>query len=186
MTLPIRKHASYIHWFWLCLLTFPGTSEAADQCVKLVFEDYCLGGSMSRQLEKTPTDMRPQVYGERKGVIFEMDNEKIYVMSYKGIIYKILHTFEPETQATLKDLRRRLERKYGRFEDRSEYPEETENKARHMSFIRRGEGELKNVWQLPDQQWRVELGWSRKLGVSVAYYMNELDELQKEAALKGL
>ncbi|MEN8180343.1 MAG: hypothetical protein ABFS39_17225 [Pseudomonadota bacterium] len=163
-----------------------GTSHAADQCVKLVFKDYCLGGGFSRQLEKTPSGMRPRINGERQGVIYEKDDEKIYVMSYKGIIYKVLHTFEPVTPAIMKDLRRRLQQKYGNYKDQSQYPDNTKNKARQISYIRRGEGELKNVWQPPGQPWRVELGWARKLGVSIAYYVNELDELQKEASLQGL
>ena len=175
-----------ILFFTLLLFGFSNAGFAADECVKRVFKDYCLGGSMSQQLEKTPTEMRPQTNGERSGVIFKKDNEKIYVMSYKGIIYKVLHTYEPVTPATMKDLRRRLQQKYGKFQDLSEYPEDTKNKARQVSYIRRGEGELKNIWQLPRQHWRVELGWTRKLGVSIAYYVNELDALQKEDARRGL
>ncbi len=173
----------------LCALFLYGFSSAgiaADECVQKVFKDYCLGGSMSQQLEKTPPDMRPQTNGERAGVIINADNEKIYVMAYKGIIYKVLHTYEPNTQNTMKDLRRRLQRQYGNYQDQSEYPDNTKNKSRQVSAIRRGEGEMKNVWQLPGQHWRVELGWTRKLGISVAYFVNELDALQKEVAWQGL
>lgn len=172
---------------FFCLLTASsGAVDAGEACLKQVFNDYCLGGSMTDQLERTPTKMHPQVNGERKGVIFHEDNEKIYVMAYRGMIYKILHTFEPETPATMRDLRRQLQRKYGKFEDQSEYPDETQNKARQISYIRRGEGELKHVWQRPDEPWRVELGWSRKLGISITYFVNELDEQQKAAAMQGL
>lgn len=179
----IRSGILFISLF---LLAFTGAGYAADECVKEVFKDYCLGGSMSRQLEKTPSMKRPQVNGEREGVIYEKDSEKIYVMAYKGIIYKVLHTYEPETPATMKDLRRRLQRKYGNYQDLSEYPDDTKNTARQFSHIHRGEGELKNVWQLPGQHWRIELGWNRKLGITVAYCLNELDQLQREAARQGL
>ncbi len=172
--------------FPLLLLFHNAPGFAAEECVRKVFKKYCLGGSLSQQLEKTPAEMRPQTHGERSGVIFSQDNEKIFVMSYKGIIYKVLHTYEPKTLATMKDLRRRLQRRYGNYQDLSEYPDNTKNKSRQISAIRRGEAELKNVWQLPGQHWRVELAWTRKLGISVAYYVNELDALQKEAARQGL
>ncbi|MCW8799472.1 MAG: hypothetical protein OQK71_00950, partial [Desulfobacter sp.] len=111
--------------------------------------------------------------------------DKIYVMAYKGVIYKVLHTYEPKTFSALKELRRRLQHTYGNFDDRSEYPENTKNKSRQISSIRRGEGELRNIWQLPGEPWRIELGWTRVLGIYVAYFVNQLDAEQKEAALQG-
>ena len=119
-------------------------------------------------------------------MIYQKDNEKTYVMAYKGIIYKIVHTFEPETLVTMKRLQRHLQREYGDYQDRSEYPEKTQNQSKQVGYIRRGEGVQRFVWQLPGQPWRVELGWARKLGINISYYVNELDELQEEAALKGL
>jgi hypothetical protein len=172
----------------LGLLCVPIIAVGAETplCIRQVFQDYCLGGTLTRQLEQNPVEMQPRSKGERRGVIYHKDNEKIYVMAYKGIIYKILHTFEPESLVTLRELQRHLQRKYGRYEDRSEYPEETQNKSRQVNYIRRGEGELRYVWQLPGHAWRVELGWTRRLGVTVTYFVNELDEMQEAATLQGL
>ena len=78
------------------------------------------------------------------------------------------------------------QRKYGNYKDQSEYSANIRSKSSQVSAIRRSEGEVKNVWQLPGQPWRVELGWTRKLGVSIAYYVNELDQQQKETAWQGL
>jgi hypothetical protein len=107
-------------------------------------------------------------------------------MAFKGIIYKIVHTFEPETLVNVRRLQRLLQREYGDYQDLSEYPEKTQNLSRQVGFIRRGEGVLRYVWQPPGQPWRVELGWARKLGINIAYFVNELDEMQEAAALKGL
>jgi len=170
----------------LLLISMAGVSTGAEICLKKVFNEYCLGDTLEQQLKRTPVNMQPRSNGDRAGVIYEKDNEKIYVMAYKGVIYKVLHTYEPQTQATMKDLRRRLQRIYGNYQDLSEYPDNTKNKSRQISTIRRGDGELRNVWQLPGQPWRVELGWTRKLGVSIAFFINELDEMQKEAARQGL
>jgi hypothetical protein len=172
--------------FLLLFVPLRGFNAESQACLKQVFNSYCLGGTLTRQLEETPANMPLQTKGDRTGVIYQNDSEKIYVMAYQGIIYKILHTYEPATLVTLKDLQRRLQRRYGSYQDLSEYPEDTQNQSRQVSYIRRGEGELKYVWQRPGQPWRVELAWARKLGITIAYYVNELDEMQKEAALQGL
>ena len=173
-------------FFLLCYLSLALAEQTPQVCVKQVFNNYCLGGTLSDQLKQTPVDMQPMTKGERSGVIFEKEREKIYVMAYRGVIYKILHTYEPDTWLTLKDLSKDLERKYGKYRDDSEYPEATDNLSKQMSYIRRGEGELRYIWQVSGEPWRVELGWDRKLGITVAYFVNKLDDLQKEAALKGL
>lgn len=172
----------------LPLLALPLTGRAAeaDGCMKLVFESYCLGGSLKGHLRRYPAKLPVQEKGDRTGVIYETGSEKTYVMAFKDKIYKILHTYEPPTHATVRDIRESLQSKYGEFKDMSVYPDNTRNKARQISAIRRGEGELRNVWQLPDQAWRIELGWSRELGVFVAYYANDLDSEQKAAAWQGL
>ena len=170
------------------LLFAPLTVHGAEArvCLKKVFNNYCLGGTLQQQLADAPVNMQPATKGERSGVVYQKDNEKVYVMAYKGIIYKIVRTHEPDTLMTTKDLQRRLQREYGSYQDKSEYPDNTRNQSRQVGYIRRGEGELKYVWQLPGQSWRVELGWTRKLGVIISYFVNELDEMQEEAAQQGL
>jgi hypothetical protein len=172
----------------LLLLIIPLSGYAADAkvCLKKVFDKYCLGGSFKQLLEENPANMQPRTKGERSGVIYNKDNEKIYVMAYKGIIYKVVRTYEPETLVTMKQLQRWLQREYGDYQDKSEYPEQTQNQSKQIGYIRRGEGELRYVWYPPGQPWRVELNWARKLGINIAYFVNELDKMQEEAALKGL
>ena len=169
----------------LLLIAHSGARAETDRCLKMVFEHYCLGGSLDEQLQQSPVKVEPRIQGERSGVILEKDGDRIYVMAYKGVIYKVLHTYEPKTFSTLKELRRRLQHKYGNYDDRSEYPDNTKNRARQISSIRRGEGELRNIWQLPGELWRIELGWTRTLGIFVAYFVNQLDAEQKQAALQG-
>jgi len=170
----------------LCCIPLFGASAETQVCLKKVFDSYCLGGSMQQLLDQNPVNTQPRTKGERTGVVYQKDNEKIYVMAYKGIIYKIVHTYEPETLVTMRQLQRRLQREYGDYQDRSEYPDKTKNQSRQLGYIRRGEGVMRYVWQPPGQTWRVELGWARKLGINVAYFVNELDQMQEEAALKGL
>ncbi|MCU7906810.1 MAG: hypothetical protein KZQ76_13400 [Candidatus Thiodiazotropha sp. (ex Epidulcina cf. delphinae)] len=108
------------------------------------------------------------------------------MMAFEGRIYKVLHTYEPANQVTLKDLQRHLQKKYGRPRELSSFPAYVRNMAGKIGVIRRGDGELKYIWQLPGESWRVELGWTRKPGISIAYLVNELDMKQREAKTEGL
>jgi hypothetical protein len=155
-------------------------------CLKLVFVHYCLGGSMAQLLQQRPADMEPIVNGDRSGVIYSEGRERVYVMAYQGHIYKVLKTYHPSNQITLQRLQRTLSKKYGNYKDMSQLPNYVRNMAGKIGAVRRGEGELKYRWQAPGGQWRVELGWTRKLGISFAYLVNSLDRQQHEAYEGGL
>jgi hypothetical protein len=125
--------------------------------------------------------MDPIVNGDRSGVIYTTGRERVYVMAYQDRIYKVLKTYDPSNQVTLQRLQRSLSKKYGNYQDISHLPNYVRNLTGKIGAVRRGEGELKYRWQLPGSHWRVELGWTRKLGISLAYLVNSLDQLQREA-----
>lgn len=160
-------------------------AETAPSCLKLVFDEYCLGGSMQQLRQRYPAGL-PQQQGKRSAVIYFQGRERTFVMAYEGRIYKVLHTYEPASQIQLKELQQRLEAKYGAYRDRSHYPGYARNMASQIGAIRRGEGELRYVWQFPEQTWRIELEWTRKLGITLAYLANELDDKQQAALDRGL
>lgn len=168
--------------FLLLISPYPlWAAGAGSGCLKQVFGDYCLGGSLQQLLQSRPGGMLAQRSGERRAAVFFQGRERIYVMAYQGRIYKILHTFEPAGQTRLKDLRKRLESKYGAYRDQSHYPVYARTLAGKIGAIRRGEGELKYSWLSADETLRIELQWTRKLGVSLAYLSNELDAKQRAA-----
>lgn len=88
-------------------------ANSGEACLKKVFGEYCLGGSMQQLLRKRPHGMRSQQNSERSAVVYPEGRERTYVMAYKGSIYKILHTYDPANRVKLKELRERLEAKYG-------------------------------------------------------------------------
>ncbi len=159
---------------------------AGETCLKMVFGDYCLGGSMQQLLQQRPYGMRSQQNSERSAVVYPEGREHTYVMAYQDRIYKILHTFEPASRVKLKDLQERLESKYGAYRDLSQYPGYARTQASRIGAIRRGEGELTYIWQSPDGDWHIELSWTRELGIALAYLANELDRTQQQAMESGL
>ncbi|MEJ2466507.1 MAG: hypothetical protein P8045_12520 [Candidatus Thiodiazotropha sp.] len=177
--------ASFFLLFSLQSAPWAAGTETSSDCLKQVFGKYCLGGSMQQLLRRQPYGMLSQQSGERRAVIYPQGRERTYVMAYQGKIYKVLHTFEPASQSKLKELLERLESKYGAYRDSSHYPAYVRTQAARIGAIRRGEGELIYRWQSPDESWSVELSWTRRLGISLAYLANALDEKQQQALNSG-
>lgn len=159
-------------------------SVIADECYKKVLHKYCLGGNIQQQMQATPRFIK-QHRGERLGLIFPNIRGNHYVMSYKRQIYKVLLAYRPETNSKFKELKQLLETKYGVAKDLSYYPSYVKNDAARFGAIRRGEGVARWQWD-PDKVWRIELVWSRNLGLGLVYVVNELDKLQKQQMTSGL
>jgi hypothetical protein len=160
--------------------------ELDGRCLKRVLTHYCLGESMAQLLQRHPVDMDPITSGDRMGVIYTNGRERTYVMAYRGHVYKILQTYDPSNQVTLQRLKRSLGKKYGNHQDISYLPNYARNLAGKIGAVRRGEGELRFRWQPSANPWRVELSWTRKLGISIAYLVNGLDRQQREAEESSL
>lgn len=160
--------------------------HAETDCLKRVFGVYCLGGSIRQLQQQYPAGIPSQQQGERSAIVYRQGRERTYVMAFKGKIYKVLHTYDPASQFTLNELLERLESKYGPYRDQSHYPAYARSKASKIGAIRRGEGELKHIWASPERPWRIELVWTRKLGISLAYLANALDDEQREAFISEL
>lgn len=180
--MPLQRTALFL------LFIIPGVlwAESSSGCLKEVFDEYCLGGSMQQLQQRYPAGVPVQRQGERSAMIYYQGRERTFVMAFQGSIYKVLHTYEPASQIQLKELQQRLEAKYGPYRDHSHYPAYARNMASQIGAIRRGEGALKYVWQMPEQAWRIELEWTRKLGITLAYLANELDDEQRKSVNSGL
>ena len=165
----------------LALQPIAPAAGAEGGCLKMVFGDYCLGGSMQQQMQRRAGGIPAPESGERSAVVYPKGREHTYVMAFQGRIYKVLHTFEPANQSKLRELKRRLVAKYGDFLNQSQYPPYARTQTAQISAIRRGEGELSYIWQNSDGSYRVELAWSRKLGISIAYIAAELENKQRQA-----
>ncbi|MBT2968634.1 MAG: hypothetical protein KME56_05025 [Candidatus Thiodiazotropha sp. (ex Ctena orbiculata)] len=163
-----------------------GAETSGDSCMKRVFIHYCLGGSLNRLQQQRPVKMQPIVSGERSGVIYRTGRDKVYVMAFQDRIYKVLQSYDSPSQVALQRLLRRLGNKYGKPQDLGHFPNSMRNLTAKIGAVRRGEGELIYRWQPPGSAWRVELSWTRKLGISLAYLANALDRQQREAAETGL
>jgi hypothetical protein len=156
---------------------------AQQPCLKLVFNRYCLGGDVNLLAQQSPPALR-QEDGERVALIYYEGPERIYVLAWRSRIYKVQRRYRIASQLRYEELYQLLREKYGEGEDRSQFPAHARTSSRKQIAIRRGEGLAAHVWKVPEG-WRLELTWTREMGLSLAYVADELDRQQAAAMQSG-
>jgi hypothetical protein len=162
----------------MLLLPLPGI-QAEEQCLKVVFNQYCLGGDIRQLQRQKPFYIHQQREGERFALVYGEGREKVYVLSYQNRIYKVVRQYQPATRLNYLDLKDLLTSKYGMPKDLSQYPERAKGLAAKIGAIRRGEGRALLTWKPPEQEWYLELGWNREMGLNLAYIIDRLDGKQR-------
>lgn len=180
-----RERSRWPFW-WLASLLFlsPFRAFAAEDCLKQVFERYCLGGDIQVLLRQGPKPQFQHKDGERLAYIFHEGPERIYVLAFRDRIYKVVRRYRAATQLRFEDLYALLRGKYGPGEDRSRFPPYATTAARRLGSIRRGDGQAVHYWK-PADSWYIELSWTREMGLALAYVAIALEEEQEAAVEQG-
>jgi hypothetical protein len=172
--------------FSLALLQVSQTTVFANEsCLKQVLDRYCLGGDFAALVRQPPVPLYQQKDGERDAAIYLGGYGRVYVMAFRGRIYKILRQYRPSTQLRFQELGELLAQKYGPPTDRSRFPHYAGSRSAQVVAIRRGEGQAAQVWS-PGSGWSVELSWTREMGVAVSYIADKLDAERQAAMGQGL
>jgi len=166
-------------------LALSGLSAAADPCLKLVFGRYCLGGDVNPLLQTAPAPLTQEVAGKSLALVFAEDVDQVFVLAYGGRIYKVLRSYRVATQLRFEEIQGLLVEKYGQAEDQSRFPDYASTPGRRLIAIRRGEGGARQVWR-PATTWRIELTWTRELGLSLAYIADALEAERAAQLGRGL
>lgn len=167
------------------LFAVPFHVIAQESCLKQVFERYCLGGDVNLLLRQGRQPEYKRAEGDRLAFIFQEGPERIYVLAFRGRIYKILRSYRGATQLRYEDLYASLRSKYGPGEDHSSFPPYAKTASRKLGSIRRGDGRAVHDWKT-DEGWYIELSWTREMGLALAYIAKDLNDEQKAAAELGL
>jgi hypothetical protein len=170
-------------WMLWVLLSVAPPSVGQETCLKLVFGRYCLGGDVGALAARQP--MVRQNDGERVALVFPEGPERVYVLSFRNQIYKVVRRYRTATQLKFDDLYALLRSKYGDGEDRSRFPPSATAPGRRLISIRRGEGRAFHYWK-PADDWHIELTWTRELGLALAYVATSIDGQQQTAVERGL
>lgn len=187
MVIKIRFPGRQLRWLLIAGLLLAGPQlQAREQCLKLVFNDYCLGGDINLLIRQNTRYVHQEQDGERLALIYPDGRDLIYVMGFEGRIYKVLRKYGSETLLTFEDLLRLLNGKYGNSNDESQYPAYVRSHASKIGAIRRGDGRERHSWRLPAQPWLVRLSWTRELGLTLEYIADQLVGEQNRQQAEGL
>jgi hypothetical protein len=160
-------------------------SAAQEPCLKQVLNRFCLGGDYNTQVRVQPGPVYQQGEGSRRAAVYLESRGKVYVMAHEGRIYKVVKESRPATQLHFDEIGLLLSEKYGPAKDRSYYPHHAKSAAARIVAIRRGEAEALQEWR-PEPGWRVELSWTREMGVALSYIANDLEAGFRQALEQGL
>ncbi|MCB1761282.1 MAG: hypothetical protein KDI68_16040 [Gammaproteobacteria bacterium] len=163
----------------LMLSSVASAAETPEGCLRQVFGGYCLGGDIRELARRNAGFMHQQREGERFALIYPAGRDKDYVMAHRNRIYKVLRKYEPSTNISYRDLRQLLTGKYGEPVDQSRFPLHAKGLAAKIGAIRRGEGKMLLYWYPADMPWHIELGWSREMGLNLAYLDSEEQARQR-------
>ena len=159
-------------------------AEQQDVCLKQVFGRYCLGGSVDQALDPGHPPQFEQVDGERRALVFQEGPEQVYVIAFRDRVYKVVRRYRAASQLRFDDLYGLLSKEYGPGEDQSRFPPYASTPSRRLGSIRRGDGRAVHVWA-PEDGWRIELAWTREMGLSLTYVATALDAEQEAAVERG-
>ena len=157
----------------LSLSLMVGAVQANEACLLRVFSQYCLGGDIIQLSRHQPSFIHQQREGERFALIYPAGVEKDYVMAYRDRIYKVLRKFDPSTSNRYREWRDLLTMQYGRPIERSWFPAQATGLAAKISAIKRGEGQALLSWYPQTSPWHIELGWTKEMGLYLAYIITQ-------------
>ncbi len=150
-----------------CLLLFALPTLGSSLCLEKVFGRYCLGGDIVELQRARPEYLHEQREGPRFALVYGNQSEKDYVMAYRGKIYKVVRQYRPPTSAKYRHLRNELRNLYGMPREFSRFPLYARRLSTKIKSIELGEGQALLMWSADD--WRVELSWTMRMGISLAY-----------------
>ena len=174
------------HKIFFIILIFALTTgnSWADECMKKVFYDYCLGGDIKELLKNTSPDKDITKRGVRH--LFYKDGEEMtMVTGWNGKIIAVAKLHKPASWMNYYQFKSKLKEKYGDGKDESHFPEYANSEISKRTAIELGNGQAQHAW---DQgEWKVILTWSDSdLGISISYHHRQLYSEMQENLGDGL
>lgn len=160
------------------------TSNAiADQCLKKVFNKYCLGG----EIVKITNARKPDGTLDDKGagIIIYQDPKGITVINtWKGLIHIVAREYTPGTMLVFNDKLEKLSSKYREGKSESYYPHKVSSDGMRQLFIKNGEARERVRWQM--EGWNVVLNYDNPSKVGLIYFHNAISEDRSKNIDEGL
>lgn len=168
----------------MALLVFGFSVQVlADDCKKLVFNKYCLGGDLSK-LEKEYKPDRKRVMSDKTMFAYASNKEIVVVLGFNKKVMSVSKIYTPGTWLNYSNIKSRLVKFHGDGENLDYFPEYADSKMSQSTAITLGEGQAKQYWD--KKGWKIVLLWSGKKSISLFYIDKKLDKEYKSSNSEGL
>lgn len=151
----------------------------AEQCVKQIFNRYCLGGPASTvpgAANKISESDGVAVYRLNNG------NKRIELATRNGRISAVTRYETPGSWLNYTDWKAKLLRLYGLGEELGHFPAYASSRSSRLNAINAGKGYAHTRWQRG--RWSVSVIWNHRDYVALHYELNA--HAQNDAADEGL
>ncbi len=139
----------------------------AEQCVKKIFNRYCLGGlesTMPNGVDKLSDSDGIATYLVTNG------NKRIELTIRDGRISAVTRHETPGSWLNFTDWKAKLLRLYGRGEDIGHFPAYASSRSSRLNAINAGKGYAHTRWQ--QSQWSVSVIWNHRDYIKLRYELN--------------
>ncbi|MCB1754911.1 MAG: hypothetical protein KDJ38_05290 [Gammaproteobacteria bacterium] len=157
------------------LAWLPAQALLARECVKVVFNRYCLGGETATDIERLPTP--PEVSQNDQGDTiyrFIEDGKTVLLSARNGITTAITRHEQPGGWINYTAWKVKLVRLYGRGIDLSNFPRYASSRSSRLNAINAGRGHAEFEWEQPD--FKVALIWDNADFIKLQYLLTSNDQ----------
>ncbi len=163
----------------LALMTlFPTQDIEAEQCVKKIFNRYCLGGPESAIPDSA--DKTSDAGGVATYRILDA-KKRIELTTHDGRISSVTRHETPGSWMNFSDWKAKLLRLYGRGEDIGHFPAYATSRSSRLNAINAGKGYAHMRWQ--NTRWSVSVIWNHRDYVALHYELNATSQTSADEGL---
>ena len=154
----------------LILACLPYQSLYAADCVKQVFNRYCLGGDIQEILAEVAPDRLSELTEETEKPISLVDGGKTIILTSKnGTVMDVTRLEEPGDWINYTAWKVKLVRLYGRGTELSNFPAYAGSRSSRLNAINAGRGYVEFAWEQPG--FTVKLVWDHPDYIKLQYLL---------------
>jgi hypothetical protein len=143
------------------------SANANDECVKMVFNIVCLGGTA----QSLPGDVGPVPESGTGKLRFENRGRNVHVELDDGRVVHVWREEPPGSWINYLEWRNKLIRVYGRGTEEKDFPPSATSRSSRLNAVVRGEGRAATSWEQPG--WRVAVIWDKQEYVQLSYRLQD-------------
>lgn len=135
-------------------------------CLKEVFNRYCLGGDIKSLLSQQQPQSQKQI-GDKNIYTFNGSGLTVSLEAKDATIISVSRTEAPGDWINFQKWKHDLGEVYGRGDDLSQFPPSASSRSSRLNAVATGKGQGKILWQ--QTGWQVALLWDSTQHIQLRY-----------------